>query len=117
MVQFLFLGCVSLLEVCVIQSNDLASVSDSVHSLCVLWLTTAGAAQLNSTLLTISVIAVLLPVAFHFSTDASLSGEEDRMDILAVSHGVSRHLETQSRPVYSIVHLTGLCHTSCQYVT
>ena len=77
-----------MLEVCAIQSKDLASVSDRFYKLYFLWLKAAGATQLNSTLLTISVIAVLLPAAFHFSADASLSGEEERKDILAVSHGV-----------------------------
>ncbi|KAF8149859.1 Sodium/calcium exchanger protein-domain-containing protein [Crassisporium funariophilum] len=45
--------------------------------------------QLNSSLLTISVIAVLLPAAFHFSADAQLSNDDEAQDILAVSHGVS----------------------------
>ncbi|KAF8997491.1 Sodium/calcium exchanger protein-domain-containing protein [Cyathus striatus] len=45
------------------------------------------ASQLNSSLLTISVIAVLLPAAFHFS--AQLTDDEERRDILSVSHGVA----------------------------
>ncbi|KAF9525689.1 calcium/proton exchanger [Crepidotus variabilis] len=45
--------------------------------------------QLNSTLLTISVIAVLLPAAFHFSADAQLTDQVEQQDILAVSHGVA----------------------------
>lgn len=48
-----------------------------------------SATQLNSTLLTISVIAVLLPAAFHFGVNTSLSAEDEGKDILAVSHGVS----------------------------
>ena len=73
-------------EVYVILSKDSASVSDIIHHLCILRLTMAGATQLNSTLLTISVIAVLLPAAFHFS--ANLPNEVEGKDILAVSHGV-----------------------------
>ena len=53
-----------------------------------------GSTQLNSSLLTISVIAVLLPAAFHFAltpdsgqTD-QLTDSQERKDILAVSHGV-----------------------------
>lgn len=45
-----------------------------------------SATQLNSSLLTISVIAVLLPAAFHFA--ANDNPAEDR-DILAVSHGAA----------------------------
>lgn len=47
-----------------------------------------GATQLNTTLLTISVIAVLLPAAFHFSV-AGQNDQQEAHDILAVSHGVS----------------------------
>ncbi|KAF8997501.1 Sodium/calcium exchanger protein-domain-containing protein, partial [Cyathus striatus] len=47
------------------------------------------ATQLNSSLLTISVIAILLPAAFHFSADAQLTDDEERMDVLSVSHGVA----------------------------
>lgn len=43
--------------------------------------------QLNSSLLTISVIAVLLPAAFHFS--ATLKPDEEKRAILAVSRGTS----------------------------
>ncbi|TFK40301.1 Sodium/calcium exchanger protein-domain-containing protein [Crucibulum laeve] len=45
--------------------------------------------QLNSSLLTISVIAVLLPAAFHFSADAQLDDQTEGRDILLVSHGVA----------------------------
>lgn len=43
--------------------------------------------QLNSSLLTISVIAVLLPAAFHFSVDG-VANNDETSDILHVSHGV-----------------------------
>ncbi|KAF8997493.1 Sodium/calcium exchanger protein-domain-containing protein [Cyathus striatus] len=46
------------------------------------------ATQLNASLLTISVIAVLLPAAFHFS-DTQLTDEQESKDILSVSHGVA----------------------------
>jgi Ca2+:H+ antiporter len=46
-----------------------------------------GATQLNSSLLTISVIAVLLPAAFQFAT-TTLSVAQENRDILSVSHGV-----------------------------
>ncbi|PPQ69173.1 hypothetical protein CVT26_003547, partial [Gymnopilus dilepis] len=48
-----------------------------------------SASQLNSSLLTISVIAVLLPAAFHFTADPNLSDQQEGHDILAVSHGVA----------------------------
>ncbi|PPQ99158.1 hypothetical protein CVT24_009348 [Panaeolus cyanescens] len=47
------------------------------------------ATQLNSSLLAISVIAVLLPAAFHFAADANLDDATEARDILAVSHGVA----------------------------
>ena len=54
-----------------------------------------GATQLNSSLLTLSVIAVLLPAAFHSAVQPS-SGQPDPLtdaqeghDILAISHGAS----------------------------
>ncbi|KAF8656800.1 hypothetical protein AX16_002352 [Volvariella volvacea WC 439] len=46
-----------------------------------------SAVQLNSTLLTVSVIAVLLPAAFHLTVDVDDSTEA--RDILSVSRGVS----------------------------
>jgi len=57
-------------------------------------LSIAGATQLNSSLLTISVIAVLLPAAFHFSVgspsgDTTFTPQQEEHDILAVSHGVA----------------------------
>ncbi|KAF9476694.1 calcium/proton exchanger [Pholiota conissans] len=51
-----------------------------------------SATQLNSSLLTISVIAVLLPAAFHFSSsnsDTGLSTGSEGKAILSVSHGVA----------------------------
>ncbi|KAF8899949.1 Sodium/calcium exchanger protein-domain-containing protein [Gymnopilus junonius] len=48
-----------------------------------------SASQLNSSLLTISVIAVLLPAAFHINADPTLSDQQEGHDILAVSHGVA----------------------------
>ncbi|KAG8731841.1 hypothetical protein FRC11_002022 [Ceratobasidium sp. 423] len=48
----------------------------------------ASAAQLNSSLLAISVIAVLLPAAFHFATNQQADPDEG-MDILRMSHGVA----------------------------
>ncbi|CAE6493234.1 unnamed protein product [Rhizoctonia solani] len=48
----------------------------------------ASAAQLNSSLLAISVIAVLLPAAFHFATNQQADPDEGQ-DILKMSHGVA----------------------------
>jgi hypothetical protein len=54
------------------------------------------AAQLNSSLLLIAVIAVLIPSAFHFSITTSANGngltitsEEEGRDLLAMSHAVA----------------------------
>jgi Ca2+:H+ antiporter len=49
-----------------------------------------GAVQLNSSLLTISVIAVLLPGAFHMALQGTPDYNEASVDneILAASHGV-----------------------------
>lgn len=58
----------------------------------------AGAVQLNSSLLTLSVIAVLLPAAFHNAVQPSdgsvdpLTNQKEGQDILSISHGVSRFL-------------------------
>jgi len=50
----------------------------------------ATATQLNSSLLTISVIAVLLPAAFNLSIDNSVTTNAQEADyILKLSHGVS----------------------------
>ncbi|KAI0787930.1 Sodium/calcium exchanger protein-domain-containing protein [Fomes fomentarius] len=45
--------------------------------------------QLNSSLLTISVIAVLLPAAFHFTAGNDIDDPKEGQDILAVSHGAA----------------------------
>ncbi|KAI0749572.1 Sodium/calcium exchanger protein-domain-containing protein [Daedaleopsis nitida] len=45
--------------------------------------------QLNSSLLTISVIAVLLPAAFHFTAGDAIADPKESNDILAVSHGAA----------------------------
>jgi len=45
------------------------------------------ATQLNSSLLTISVIAVLLPAAFHLNVTSDTDSDEQQ-DILKMSHGV-----------------------------
>ncbi|THV03210.1 calcium/proton exchanger [Dendrothele bispora CBS 962.96] len=47
----------------------------------------AVATQLNSSLLTISVIAVLLPAAFHLNVNSTTDSDEQQ-DILKMSHGV-----------------------------
>jgi Ca2+:H+ antiporter len=51
----------------------------------------AGATQLNSSLLTISVIAILLPNAFRFAVTPQ-SDPDAGLDILKVSHGVRSFL-------------------------
>ncbi len=56
---------------------------------------TSGASQLNSSLLTLSVIAVLLPAAFHSAVQprpgsiGPLTDAQEGHDILSISHGVS----------------------------
>jgi hypothetical protein len=53
-----------------------------------------GASQLNSSLLTVSVIAVLLPAAFSFAfNNGDPVNEADR--ILSVSHGVRPFFRSQ----------------------
>ncbi|KAJ8072705.1 hypothetical protein PM082_016264 [Marasmius tenuissimus] len=52
----------------------------------------AAATQLNSSLLTISVIAVLLPAAFHLNVNVQgqpSSDDDESQDILKMSHGVA----------------------------
>ena len=56
-----------------------------------------GAVQLNSSLLTLSVIAVLLPAAFHNAVQPTggldpLTDQQEGHDILSISHGVRRSL-------------------------
>ncbi|KAJ3536062.1 hypothetical protein NM688_g6886 [Phlebia brevispora] len=45
--------------------------------------------QLNSSLLTVSVIAVLLPAAFHFTAGNAIPDPSEGHDILAMSHGAA----------------------------
>ncbi len=54
-----------------------------------------GSTQLNSSLLTLSVIAILLPAAFHSAVQPTTDGPDpltdaqEAHDILAISHGAS----------------------------
>ncbi|CAL1716537.1 unnamed protein product [Somion occarium] len=48
-----------------------------------------SATQLNSSLLIISVIAILLPAAFHFTAGDQIEDPKEGRDILAVSHGAA----------------------------
>jgi hypothetical protein len=74
-----------------------------------------GATQLNSSLLTLSVIGVLLPAAFHNAVQPSngitITLEQERHDILAISHGVCNrsHMHYPS-PLTPI-------HPGCNYLT
>ena len=57
----------------------------------------SGAVQLNSSLLTLSVIAVLLPAAFHNAVQPTggidpLTDKQEGHDILSISHGVCTSL-------------------------
>ncbi|KAH9856457.1 calcium/proton exchanger [Lenzites betulinus] len=45
--------------------------------------------QLNSSLLLLSVIAVLIPAAFHFTAGEQIEDPQEAVDILAVSHGTA----------------------------
>lgn len=47
-----------------------------------------GVTQLNSSLLMMSVIALLIPAAFHFTAGEMIEDPQEAVDILAVSHGV-----------------------------
>lgn len=47
-----------------------------------------GVTQLNSTLLMMSVIALLIPAAFHFTAGEQIEDPTEAKDILSVSHGV-----------------------------
>ena len=71
--------------------------------------------QLNSSLLTLSVIAVLLPAAFHYAVQPTDSvdpstNEKERHDILSISHGVCK-----SPPVYCPSKLMGV-YPGCRYL-
>ena len=65
-----------------------------------------GATQLNASLLTISVIAVLLPAAFHVTFTSS--PQDERADILAISHGVRQDTFTVSAQLIVSFHLRSL---------
>ncbi|EGN95128.1 hypothetical protein SERLA73DRAFT_187449, partial [Serpula lacrymans var. lacrymans S7.3] len=49
----------------------------------------ASAAQVNSYLLALAVIAILLPAAFHFTLNSGISDEAQTSAILKMSHGVA----------------------------
>jgi Ca2+:H+ antiporter len=71
--------------------------------------------QLNSSLLTLSVIAVLLPAAFHSTVQPTdnvglSTNERERHDILSISHGVC-----SSRPVYCPSKLMAV-YPGCHYL-
>jgi Ca2+:H+ antiporter len=71
--------------------------------------------QLNSSLLTVSVIAVLLPAAFHYAVqptdDGGLSTNgKERRHILLISHGVCK-----SPPVYCPSKLMAV-YPGCRYL-
>ena len=59
-----------------------------IRSDIILYLEPLGAVQLNSSLLIVSVIAILLPTAFHFTAGDQIDDPKEGRDILAVSHGV-----------------------------
>ena len=59
-----------------------------------------GATQLNSSLLTVSVIAVLLPAAFHFAVGQQTPDSTEIPDILSVSRAVRIPF---SAPVLAII--------------
>ncbi|KAH9960873.1 Sodium/calcium exchanger protein-domain-containing protein [Russula dissimulans] len=76
-----------------------------------------SAVQLNSSLLTLSVIAVLLPAAFHNAVQPSnfngvdpLTDAQEGHDILSISHGVRHCVVISILPVY-------LCYLVFQLVS
>lgn len=75
-----------------------------------------GATQLNSSLLTVSVIAVLLPAAFQFTSNASTPQATINKDILAVSHGVCCIRPVSSSTLAHLPCVLGRHHTLIQYV-
>ena len=68
--------------------SELVSYLYHVRSDVILNLGSLGAVQLNSSLLIVSVIAILLPTAFHFTAGDQIDDPKEGRDILAVSHGV-----------------------------
>jgi len=93
------------------QGFGVSTLTFSEQALCSFLKLFVGATQLNTTLLTISVIAVLLPAAFHFSVAGQL-GEEAHA-ILAVSHGVS---ELPFSQFWTNENIAGRCYSVIQYV-
>lgn len=94
-------------ELQVVQSSLIGSILSNLLLVCGCCFLAGGArfaeqefkttaSQLNSSLLLMAVIAVLIPSAFHFSitttsdgAGTSLTSEEEKRDILAMSHGVA----------------------------
>ncbi|KAF9453413.1 hypothetical protein P691DRAFT_658565 [Macrolepiota fuliginosa MF-IS2] len=66
-----------------------------------------GISQLNSSLLTLSVIAVLLPAAFQYSADTSTQQDSptEARGILAASHGVMHHVNTLIVLLFFVVYM------------
>ena len=64
------------------------------------------ASQLNASLLTIAVIALLLPAAFHFNVTVQ-SDSDSPEDILKVSHGVALILLFSTCPLITFAILYG----------
>ncbi|KAJ9118398.1 hypothetical protein QFC24_006227 [Naganishia onofrii] len=105
----LIVGIIALIkcELQVVQSSLIGSILSNLLLVCGMCFLLGGtryaeqafmatASQLNSSLLLFSVIAVLIPSAFHFSitttTDGagtSITTDEEKADILALSHGVA----------------------------
>ena len=84
-----------------------------------------AATQIHSSLLSISVGAVLLPAAFHFAItygghskgEAEPSLQEQKEDILRMSHGVSTPVRYPfSIAHHRILHAAGGCCTLVQCV-
>jgi Ca2+:H+ antiporter len=57
-------------------------------------LITSAATQIHSSLLSISVGALLLPAAYHFalSSNDEETAQQQKKNLLSMSHGVSRFL-------------------------
>ena len=84
----------------------------------------SAATQIHSSLLSISVGAVLLPAAFHFSLsyttndgdDAETSLQEQKEDILQMSRGVSPISSHHSQQLKNARRLVGRGSATVQYV-
>ena len=96
-VQCSCLACASSLVVCDSRNKALDLVSNFIRVFSVSEYPRQAAAQLNSSLLTISVIAVLLPGAFHMALQGSQGQDEGTLDqeILKTSHGVRNGVATR----------------------